>query len=118
MNAATTTLRRCRTFQRAPLGRVVRPGYWASGRRVPYDPAASSDPDSRWSQFERQVRRYLMLADPDVLIFTAAIVVANRLDADPVWAFLVAPPGGVKTELIRSLDRISDVYPLSTLTPQ
>jgi IclR helix-turn-helix domain len=47
-----------------------------------------------------------------------ATIVANRLDGDPLWLFLVAPPSGGKTEVIRSLDGVPDVYPLSSLTAQ
>lgn len=47
-----------------------------------------------------------------------ATVVANRMEGDPLWLFLVAPPSGGKTEVIRSLDDAADVYPLSSLTPQ
>ena len=47
-----------------------------------------------------------------------ATVIANRMDGDPLWMFLVAPPSGGKTEVIRSLDDVADVYPLSSLTAQ
>jgi hypothetical protein len=47
-----------------------------------------------------------------------ATVVANRMDGDPLWLFLVAPPSGGKTEVIRALDEVPDVYPLSSLTAQ
>jgi hypothetical protein len=47
-----------------------------------------------------------------------ATVVANRMDGDPLWVFLVAPPSGGKTEVIRSLEDVPDVYPLSSLTAQ
>jgi hypothetical protein len=47
-----------------------------------------------------------------------ATVIANRMDGDPLWVFLVAPPSGGKTEVIRALDEAGDVYPLSSLTAQ
>ncbi len=47
-----------------------------------------------------------------------ATIVANRMDGDPLWMFLVAPPSGGKTEMIRSLGDVPDVYQLSSLTPQ
>jgi hypothetical protein len=47
-----------------------------------------------------------------------ATVVANRMEGDPLWLFLVAPPSGGKTEVIRSLDDVSDVFPLSSLSAQ
>ena len=45
-----------------------------------------------------------------------AAVVANRLNGDPFWVMFVNPPGGTKTELIRALDDVPDVYQLSSLT--
>lgn len=46
-----------------------------------------------------------------------ATIIANRMDGDPLWLFLVAPPSGGKTEIIRALDDVRDVFPLSALTP-
>ena len=54
----------------------------------------------------------------EILDVALAVVVANRMPGDPLWAFLVAPPSGGKTEVIRSLDDVADIYPLSSLTAQ
>jgi hypothetical protein len=43
--------------------------------------------------------------------------VGNRMDGDPLWVFIIAPPSGGKTEVVRALDDVPDVYPLSSLTP-
>jgi FaeA-like protein len=68
---------------------------------------------------KRVVRHYLLLPDRGLVVeILLAAVVANRMNGDPFWLFLVNPPSGVKTELIRSLNGIEDVYPLSNLTPQ
>jgi hypothetical protein len=40
------------------------------------------------------------------------------MEADPLWLFLVAPPSSGKTEIIRSLSDVPDVFLLSALTPQ
>jgi hypothetical protein len=56
-------------------------------------------------------------ANPFEMIDVAlAVVIANRMEGDPLWAFLVAPPSSAKTEVIRSLDGTPDVFPLSSLT--
>jgi hypothetical protein len=47
-----------------------------------------------------------------------ATIVANRMEGDPLWLFLVAPPSGGKTEVIRALDDVPDVFALSALSPQ
>lgn len=68
--------------------------------------------------------QWLALPDPEIaapheaIDVALATVVANRMDGDPLWLFLVAPPSGGKTEIIRALDDVPDVYPLSSLTAQ
>jgi len=54
----------------------------------------------------------------DLVDIALAVVVANRMPADPLWVFLVAPPSSGKTEIINSLRDVPDVFPLSSLTPQ
>lgn len=44
-------------------------------------------------------------------------VLANRLPGDPLWMFLVAPSGFLKTELILSLSDAPLIYAISSLTP-
>ena len=41
---------------------------------------------------------------------------ANRIDGDPVWMFLIAPPGGSKTELLMTLNKSEHVETTTTLT--
>ena len=54
----------------------------------------------------------------DLVDIALAVVVANRMDGDPLWMFLVAPPSSGKTEVLRALGVVPDVFPLSSLTPQ
>lgn len=61
-------------------------------------------------------QRYLLITDPDYLpVFTGAVL-AHRCASEPVWLLVVAPPGGTKTETIRSLHGYPGIYPLSELT--
>ena len=62
--------------------------------------------------------RWLELVDFEVVDVALATVQANRMEGDPLWVFLVAPPSGGKTEVIRALDDVPDVFGLSSLTPQ
>ena len=69
----------------------------------------------RWLAFptdEHEYPRY------DLVDIALAVVIANRMEADPLWALIVAPPSSGKTEIIRSLSDVRDVVPLSSLTPQ
>jgi len=51
-----------------------------------------------------------------ILEVVVSAIVANRYDGEPVWLFLVAPPGGSKTEILRSLGDVPEVYMLSKLS--
>jgi hypothetical protein len=67
---------------------------------------------------ESVVRKWLLLNDLEPLHVVLGAAAANQLDGDPMWLFVVAPPSGLKTEIIRALNGIDAVYPLSSLTPQ
>jgi hypothetical protein len=54
----------------------------------------------------------------EIIDIALATVVANRMQGDPLWLFLVGPPSAGKTEVISALDRLPDIYPLSSLTAQ
>lgn len=65
------------------------------------------------------VNKWLLLKDTrQVVRVLLGTVVANLLQGDPVWLFIIAPPSSAKTELIRALNDIHFIYPLSDLTPQ
>lgn len=62
--------------------------------------------------------RWLYLPDTNVIDVVMATILANRIrQADPLWVFLVAPPSGTKTEILRTLQQTQNVYYLSSLTP-
>jgi AAA+ superfamily predicted ATPase len=44
-------------------------------------------------------------------------IMAHRLDGDPVWLFLIGPPGDGKTEVVRSMSADEAIYTLSSLKP-
>jgi hypothetical protein len=61
-------------------------------------------------------RRWLHLPDTGALDVVLGTVAANRLDGDPVWTLLIAPPGGGKTEILNSIAGLDDAHPAGTLT--
>lgn len=78
-------------------------------------------PGSTWSVQEvvAAVREWLLLERPgEIARVLLAVIVANRLQSNPLWMFLITPPGGGKTELLKALREIPEVYLLSSLTPQ
>ncbi|MBW1779359.1 MAG: toprim domain-containing protein [Deltaproteobacteria bacterium] len=62
-------------------------------------------------------RKWLYMPNAEVLSVMFGAVLANRLDGDPIWLFLVAPPGGMKSELIMSLNDAPLIVSTTSLTP-
>lgn len=63
-----------------------------------------------------EYQKWLHMVDTDCLDIMFGTVFANRLDGDPLWMFLVAPPGGMKTELLMSLSDAPGIIETTTLT--
>ena len=74
-------------------------------------------PDLTNEELEATYRKWLYMPDTKVLDIMFGTVFANRLSGDPVWVFFVAPPAGSKSELLMSLSRCDECYPLTSLTP-
>lgn len=62
-----------------------------------------------------QFTKWLYLPDTVLLDVIFGTVIANRSEGDPLWIFLIAPPGGTKTEPLLSLSGAYDVVCKSTL---
>lgn len=71
-----------------------------------------------FATLEQTIHKWLLINDKGLIRVLIGTVLANKLQADPVWLFIVAAPGGTKTELIRGLNKIENIYPISDLTPQ
>lgn len=67
---------------------------------------------------EQIIHKWLLINDKGLIRVLIASVIANKLQADPVWLFIIAAPGGSKTELIRGLSKVDLIYSISDLTPQ
>lgn len=59
---------------------------------------------------------WLHLPDLSILDVLFGSIIANRLQGDPVWLFLVAPPGMTKSELLQSFTNAKGIDAISTLT--
>lgn len=62
-------------------------------------------------------RKWLHINSTDGIEMALATVLSNELQGDPVWLFLVAPPGGSKTEIMNTFSLCSRTYTTSSLTP-
>ena len=59
--------------------------------------------------------KWLILDETEIIDVVLATIIANRLPGDPIWLFMVAPPGGTKTEILRSL-QTEEIFQVSTLS--
>ena len=73
-------------------------------------------PAVSYDELRAVFEKWLYLPDDTPLRFILCAVIANRLPGDPLWAFLVAPSGSSKTELLNALTGLDFVKPLDTLT--
>lgn len=67
-------------------------------------------------QVLKQFRRWLELPKSEPIDVLFGSVFANRLDGDPLWLFMVAPPGAGKTELLLTLNEAPLIVTTTTLT--
>lgn len=61
------------------------------------------------------INKWLHMADTAVIDTIFAFAISQRLPGDPLWLFLIAPPGGCKTEILRAVEG-TEYYHLSDLT--
>ena len=72
---------------------------------------------TRLDAFKKVCHKWLHIENDEYIDVVFGVAFANRLDVKPVWLYLVAPPGGGKTEIVQSFDGHSSIYALTTLTP-
>lgn len=71
-----------------------------------------------FAELEKVFHKWMLVPDKHVIKFLLSCYCANELSQRPVWAGIIAPSGGGKTELLNSLIALPKIYNLSTLTPQ
>lgn len=85
-------------------------------------------PNERGLQkLEMEIGNVFLIKDPHIAKLLAAAVVSQFIPSDPVWLVIVAPSGGMKSEMVNMLNLIKwtppgenkaeqKVWPISTLT--
>src|SRR3990167_1862522 len=68
------------------------------------------------SDLEAVVRKHLLLADSNIVKLLCAFVVASRMPINPPWLFIVGPPGGGKSMILKALQGITGTTPIDDLT--
>ena len=64
----------------------------------------------------RVFREHMHLQDTDAVDLTLAVCASKMIEGDPVWMFLVGPPGSGKTMTMSGLTTFSHAYSTSSLT--
>lgn len=66
---------------------------------------------------EKEFAKWLDMPGMEVLDVLFGSIFANRIDADPLWMFFVAPSGGMKSELLMSLATAPKIFCITSITP-
>lgn len=88
----------------------------AGDRPAAGDIVDSVDPVSA-EEVHAVFKKWLHIPDLTLIDVVYGAIIANRLPGDPLWLFIVAPPGATKTEVLMSLSGGARIETLSTLTP-
>lgn len=69
-----------------------------------------------FEELERVVRKWILVADVGIIKLIPALIVANMINRDPVWAILIGPSGGGKTGFLNAIFDLPMIVPISNLT--
>ena len=72
---------------------------------------------TRLELYKQTCRKWLVIENDEYIDVIFGTIFANRLDSQPVWLHLVAPPGAGKTVMLQPLHGVKEIYSLSNLTP-
>lgn len=72
-------------------------------------------PNQVYSQYQKWLK--FPKDDTTVLDVIFGTIIANRLKGEPLWLFVVAPSGGMKSELLMTLFESTEIFSASTITP-
>lgn len=79
------------------------------------------DPEIRtFDQIKEKFHEHLKFKDDDFLKIFVAACVSNFIPGDPLWIMMIASPGSMKTETLRSIgERPNELcHPISDITPK
>lgn len=81
-----------------------------------YGPVQYSGEGMAYEAVYEAFRKWLVIPDTEVIDILFGTIFANRIPGDPLWLMIVAPPGGSKTALIRTLGGAKGIIEASSLT--
>jgi hypothetical protein len=69
-----------------------------------------------FAELEAVFAKWMIIPDTGIVKFITAFYCANKLPGKALWAFIIGPSGGGKTEFLNALLPLIDVEPISMLT--
>jgi hypothetical protein len=85
------------------------------GTIIPRESVAKLD---NWSHVAAVLKQHYHNPDIDAVRVVYSAVAAHDLQGQPVWPMAVAPPGSMKTEVLRALDDLPRVHSVDSVTPR
>lgn len=79
--------------------------------------APDRDLSMDWKKFTTIVQTWLRIKNLDQFLVSAAVVLSNEMEGDPLWVFLVACPGEGKSETLNTFKHCEEVFITSSITP-
>jgi len=70
-----------------------------------------------FEELEETCKKWLLIPDEGILKFLCAYVFCHRLSSKAVWAIIIGPSGGGKTEFLNAFMQLSDMVGISSITP-
>lgn len=64
----------------------------------------------------KEYEKRLLIKDRNIIDLMFGTIIGNRLEGDPIWLFMVAPPGGSKSMYIMTVSNAPLIYTLTGLT--
>ena len=72
---------------------------------------------ARWEKLEAALREHYHEPELGAVRALCSAFAAHTLSGPPVWPMLIAPPGSMKTDLVKALDGLPKVHLIDTVTP-
>lgn len=71
-----------------------------------------------YKEVHKVYQKWLHITDTDIIDVMFSTVIANRMQGDPIWLFLVAKSGDAKSVFVMSLSDSFGIISTTSLTPQ
>lgn len=66
--------------------------------------------------YKKELHKWFYFTDDEIVDVMLAGLIGEKIEGEPLWIFVIAPPGALKTETLRAFAESKDFYPLSDLT--